>query len=252
KFRQLRDIRLDDAGWRDTHTERVLPFTPLTSSGWQDFPALNDLMPWGSPGIKANRSWVCSPSAETLRRRWARLVREADPADKSALFKETRDRDLSSRREPLPGLPNRPRTVGNETDTHPELARVSLRSFDRQWLIADNRVLDRPRPDLWAADQPDQLFLNQQSSHEIDSGPAAVATHLIPDTHHFNGRGGRVMPLLHPDGSPNLPAGLLSHLSRSTGTGPVSAADLAAYIVAVTAHSAFTEHFAEELLTPGV
>ncbi|GGP73396.1 hypothetical protein GCM10010231_50330 [Streptomyces sindenensis] len=252
KFRQLRDIRLDDAGWRDTHTEKVLPFTPLTSSGWQDFPTLNDLLPWGSPGIKTNRSWVCSPSAETLRRRWARLVREADPADKSTLFKETRDRDLISRREPLPGLPSRSRTVGNETDTRPGLARVSLRSFDRQWLIADNRVIDYPRPSLWASVHPDQLFLNQQSSHEIDSGPAVVATHLIPDTHHFNGRGGRVMPLLHPDGSPNVPAGLLSLLSRSTGTGPVSAADLATYIMAVTAHSAFTEHFAEELLTPGV
>ncbi len=252
KFRQLRDIRLDDDKWRDTHADGVHTFTPLTASGWQDLPALSDLLPWGSPGIKANRSWVCSPSAETLRHRWARLVHEADPADKSTLFKETRDRDLCTRREPLPGLPTRARTVGEEADSRPDLARVSLRSFDRQWLIADNRAIDYPRPNLWAAVQPDQLFLNQQSSHEIDSGPAVVATHLLPDTHHFNGRGGRVMPLLHPDGTPNVPAGLLAHLSRNTGAGPVSATDLTAYIVAVTSHSAFTEHFAEELLTPGV
>ncbi|MFJ9111422.1 type ISP restriction/modification enzyme [Streptomyces sp. NPDC102283] len=252
KFRQLRDIRLDDDGWKDTHSRGELPFTPLTQSSWQDFPPLSELLPWGSLGITANRSWVSSPSAVTLQRRWAMLVREPDPAAKSVLFKETGDRDLGSRRKPLPGLPAHPHAVDYEPDTRPDLACVSLRSFDRQWLIADNRVLDRPRPDLWASVQPDQLFLNQQSSHEIDSGPAVVATHLIPDTHHFNGRGGRVMPLLHPDGTPNVPAGLLPHLSRSTGAGPVSAADLAAYIVAVTAHSAFTEHFAEELLTPGI
>ncbi|CAM5675620.1 hypothetical protein SHIRM173S_12282 [Streptomyces hirsutus] len=94
--------------------------------------------------------------------------------------------------------------------TSPHLVLFALRSFDRQHLIADNRALDYPRPDLWAAAQRGgQLFLNQQSSHPIDSGPALVATHLIPDTHHFNGRGGRTMPLLHPDGSVNTAAGLL-------------------------------------------
>ncbi|MET9975671.1 type ISP restriction/modification enzyme [Streptomyces microflavus] len=253
KFRQLRDIRLDDGGWRDTHAEGVDPFTPATSSGWQDFPALSELLPWGSPGMKANRSWASSPSAEILRRRWAQLVRESDPPTKSVLFKETRDRTLTSRTEPLPGVPTHSGTVNDEADTRPELARVSLRSFDRQWLIADNRVLDYPRPSLWASAQTGhQLFLNQQSSHEIDSGPAVVATHLLPDTHHFNGRGGRVMPLLHPDGSPNVAPGLLAHLTRVMGAGPVGAADLAAYIAAVTGHSGFTERFAEELLTPGV
>ncbi|MFE4384024.1 type ISP restriction/modification enzyme [Streptomyces cyaneofuscatus] len=253
KFRQLRGIRLDDGAWRETHAEGADPFTPVTSSGWQDLPVLNDLLPWGSPGIKANRSWVSGPSKETLRRRWARLVRESDPAAKSVLFKETRDRTLTTRADPLPGLPARTGTVQDETERRPELACVSLRSFDRQWLISDNRVLDYPRPSLWASARSDQqLFLNQQSSHEIDSGPAVVATHLVPDTHHFNGRGGRVMPLLHPDGSPNVAPGLLAHLTRSMGAGPVGATDLAAYIAGVTGHSAFTEHFAEELLTPGV
>ncbi|OKJ21458.1 DNA methyltransferase [Streptomyces sp. CB00316] len=253
KFRQLRGIRLDDEGWRETHSEGVDPFTPSTRSGWQDFPALSELLPWNTLGITANRSWSSNPSAETLRRRWARLVRESDPATKSVLFKETCDRTLTSRTEPLPGVPTRSGTVNDEADTRPELVRISLRSFDRQWLISDNRVLDYPRPSLWASAQSGhQLFLNQQSSHEIDSGPAVVATHLLPDTHHFNGRGGRVMPLLHPDGSPNVAPGLLAHLTRVMGAGPVGAADLAAYIAGVTGHSGFTERFAEELLTPGV
>ncbi|MFE4828060.1 type ISP restriction/modification enzyme [Streptomyces sp. NPDC056672] len=252
KFRQLREIGLDDGGWRETHAGAARPFTPLTQSGWEDFPALDDIFPWGSLGVTSNRSWTSAPSAETLRRRWTTFVRETDPTEKRKLLKETRDRTLTSKKEPLPGQSASPLPVGQETSVSPALVRTALRSFDRQWLIADNRVLDYARPDLWASMQEGQLFLNHQSSHEIDSGPAVVATHLIPDTHHFNGRGGRIMPVLHPDGSPNIPAGLLSHLARSLGAERVTATELAAYAVAVAGHTAFTERFAEELLTPGV
>lgn len=252
KFRRLREVELDDGGWRDTHAGGARPFTPASQSGWEEFPALDDVFLWGSPGVKSNRSWVSSPSAETLRGRWARLVRETDATAKAELFKTTRDRTLKDKREPLPGRTHPSRAIGQEANRQPQLVRTALRSFDRQWLVADNRVLDYPRPDLWAALQPGQLFLNQQSSHEIDSGPAVVATHLIPDTHHFNGRGGRVLPILHPDGSPNVAEGLLTHLTRTLGAEPVTAADLAAYTVAVSGHSAFTERFTEELLTPGV
>lgn len=228
------------------------PFTPLTQSGWEDFPALDDLFPWGSPGVKANRSWVTSPSDEILRRRWTTLVRETDPTEKGKLFKETDDRTLNSEKEALPGQPAYRRSIGQEISVRPTLMRTALRSFDRQWLIADNRVLDRPRPDLWASIEDGQLFLNQQSSHKIDSGPAVVATHLVPDTDHFNGRGGRSMPVRHPDGSSNTPVGLLPHMAGVLGAGRVAEAELAAYTVAVAGHSAFTERFAEELLTPGV
>lgn len=252
KFRQLHEICLDDAEWRPAHNDKARPFAPSTQSGWEDFPALDDLFPWSTLGVTSNRSWVSAPSAETLRRRWVTLIRETDGADKARLFKVTQDRNLMVKKEALWGGTNRAHPIGQETSLQPELVRTALRSFDRQWLIADNRVLDRPRPDLWAAVQPDQLFLNQQSSHEIDSGPAVVATHLIPDTHHFNGRGGRIMPLLHPDGSPNVAEGLLSHLTRTIDAEPVTVSDLAAYTAAVTGHRAFTEHFAEELLTPGV
>lgn len=253
KFKALRAIELDDGGWREAHSEDIRPFTPRTESGWDEFPALDDLFPWGSPGIKPNRSWVSAPSAETLRRRWARLIRETDPAQKAELFKETRDRTLNRKKESLPGHTPHRRSLNQETSTTPETVQISLRSLDRQWLITDNRVVDFPRPDLWAADdQKEQIFLNHQSSHEIDSGPAVVATHLIPDTHHFNGRGGRVLPLFHPDGSPNVPGGLLSLLARVLGRSPVSAAELVAYTIGVAGHGAFTERFVEELLTPGV
>ncbi|MER7394887.1 type ISP restriction/modification enzyme [Streptomyces sp. NPDC000151] len=252
KFAQLRALHLDDEGWRYTHTEHIRPLTPASLSGWDDYPPLEALFPWGSPGSKANRSWVISPSKSVLQRRWARVTAEADPEVKALLFKETPDRRLSMRLPALPGFPHRNRSMEQEGDTRPRLLRIAMRSFDRQWIVADNRVLDRPRPDLWESLQPGQVFLNQQSSHEISSGPALVAAALLPDTHHFNGRGGRVHPVLHPDGSANVPTGLLRYLASILGLDEVAVHDLAAYAVAVAGHSAFTERFAEELLTPGV
>nr|WP_159062544.1 type ISP restriction/modification enzyme [Streptomyces caniscabiei] len=210
------------------------------------------MFPWGSLGITSNRSWVNSPSESVLQQRWARLQGEEEPEVKALLFKETGDRRLDRRVACLPRSPHPDRSIGEEADTRPPLLRIARRSFDRQWLIADNRVLDRPRPDLWESLQPGQVFLNQQSSHEIGSGPALVATTLLPDTHHFNGRGGRVHPVLHPDGSANVPTGLLRYLAGVLGTDDLTVHDLSAYAVAVAGHSAFTEHFAEELLTPGV
>ncbi|MEU6165117.1 type ISP restriction/modification enzyme [Streptomyces tanashiensis] len=253
KFQQLKQIQLDDGGWRSVHPQGARPFTPITQSGWEDFPALNDLFPWGSLGVTSNRSWVSSPSAETLRRRWARLIRETDPAGKAELLKETDSSALGRKKGPLPGRPTPKLTMGEETSLVPDLVRIARRSFDRQWLVADNRVLDRPRLDLWeAALQEDQLFLNQQSDQVIESGPAVVATALIPDTHHFNGRGGRNIPILHPDGTANSPAGLLAYLASELGLERVTVQDLAAYTIAVAGHTVFTEHFSEELLTPGV
>ncbi|WP_416975596.1 type ISP restriction/modification enzyme [Streptomyces sp. 4F14] len=252
KYRQLKDIRLDDDGWQDAHTEDVQPFRPATGAGWSEFPELSDLFPWANLGVKANRSWVNAPDRDILRRRWARLISERDPSKKAELLKETRDRTLDKRTQHLPGRPGHRETISQETSLEPELTRIGMRSFDRQWLIADNRVIDFPRPDLWESLQPGQLFLNQQSSHEIDSGPAVVATALMPDTHHFNGRGGKVMPVLHPDGTPNVPPGLLACLAEQLGIARVTVDELAAYTAAVTGHPGFTERFTDELLTPGV
>ncbi|WP_411576193.1 type ISP restriction/modification enzyme [Streptomyces mutabilis] len=252
KYRQLKEIRLDDDGWQDTHSDAIRPFRPATETGWEDFPALDDLFRWGSLGITANRSWVNGPSRQVLEKRWARLIHENDLAKKAELLKETRDRSLHASRDPLPGQPAHTQELAVETNLAPDLVRIAMRSFDRQWLISDSRVIDFARPALWEAIQPDQLFLNQQSSHEIETGPAIVATSLLPDTHHFNGRGGKIMPILHPDGTPNVHPRLLAYLASQLGIDDVTVHDLAAYAVAVAGHAGFTKRFTEELLTPGV
>jgi hypothetical protein len=84
-------------------------------------------------------------------------------------------------------------------------------------------------------------------------GPALTMTTLIPDVHHYNGRGGRVFPLWSDRQSqtPNLPPLLLTFLSQKYGIHLV-AEDLLAYIAAVGASPAFTVRFQEDLSTPGL
>ena len=129
--------------------------------------------------------------------------------------------------------------------------RIAYRSFDRQWLIPDNRLLHRPSPDLWRANDKQQVFLTEQHAHHFETGPAIVFTNLVPDMHHFNSRGGRVLPMRHAGGAPNVAPRLLSVLAERLGR-PVPVEDLVAYLAGVVAHRGFTPRFAEELVTPGV
>lgn len=180
-----------------------------------------------------------------------RLV-SADQAEKSGLFKETRDRTLTSKKDPLPNTAAPDAPLEREKGAFLTPKRIAYRSFDRQWLLPDNRVIDFARTDLWAAElRGGQLYLTEQHSQSVRSGPAVVISTLIPDMHHFNVRGGRVLPLLHPDGSANLAPGLLSCLTSVLGI-PVTAPDMAAYIAGTVAHPAFTEEFTDELVTPGI
>ena len=78
-----------------------------------------------------------------------------------------------------------------------------------------------------------------------------IFSSLIPDMHHFNNRGGRALPLLHPDGSPNLAPGLLGALSAQLAH-KVTARDVLAYVAGVVSHPGFTLTFADELTTPGI
>ncbi|MFF2024628.1 DNA/RNA helicase domain-containing protein [Streptomyces sp. NPDC058171] len=252
KFEQLKTVRPEQGEWRTTRTDSTAPFTPAPRSDWDAYPALSDLFPWGSQGVATHRAWAVSPSKQILEQRWNQLVSEEDPTVKAKLFKETRDRSTDRIRGGLPGRSSHGVPISQETSTLTEVVRIGMRSFDRQWLVADDRVIDQPRPGLWAALQPGQVFLNQPSGHPIESGPAVVATSLLPDMHHFNGRGGRVHPVLHPDGTSNVPPRLLPVLSAHLSHSQVSAQDVAAYVMAVTAHPGFTEHFQDELLTPGL
>lgn len=254
KFAALGEVTLDGDGWRTARQHWAAPFTPAATGAWDTYPALSDLMPWTSPGVTGNRRWPYGPSREVLSRRWQTLQGEADLAERRRMFKETRDRRLDRVVEPLPGTqpdPPRPALVGDQGPM-PEPVRIGYRSFDRQWIVPDGRVLDMPRRDLWEARVPGQVFAVEPHSWAISEGPGVVFSALMPDLHYFKGsEGGRALPLVHPDGSANIAPALLRCLAAGFGQ-PVTAEDVLAYVAAVVAHPAFAPTFADELTTPGV
>ncbi|WP_243408130.1 type ISP restriction/modification enzyme [Frankia canadensis] len=254
KFAALTHIRLDDDGWREARSDWTAPLTAAATGCWDTYPAVQELMPWYSPGVFPTRTWVYSPDRDTLIRRWKRLLGETDPDQQDLLFKKGRDATPEKAKKPLPGTDTHRNTlhpVRSDHTTEPTPVRVTFRAFDRQWILPDSRLMDMPRTDLWESRIPGQIFVVEQHTHSINSGPGLIFTGLIPDYHCFNNRGGRVLPFLHPDATPNLAPGLPAALASTLGT-PVSPGDVLAYIAAVVAHPAYTRTFTEELTTPGI
>lgn len=104
-----------------------------------------------------------------------------------------------------------------------------------------------PSPSLWAARSPEQIFLIEQHAHYPKAGPGLMFSSLIPDMDSFKGsEGGRALPMLHPDGQPNVAPGLLTALSRHFGR-EITAEELTAYIAGISAHPGYVEAFDEEL-----
>ncbi|MEV6382562.1 type ISP restriction/modification enzyme [Streptomyces sp. NPDC051773] len=242
----------DGASWQLCPAQWTAPFHVMSDSEWSAMPSVDALLPWTSSGNKNNRSWPVSPSREVLERRWRRLV-QAPAEAKAALLKITRDRRPDKTEPPLPGQPERG-SLAMEKETVPVVVPYGRMTFDRQYLIADRRVIDFPRPALWFAhDDRRQIYLSELHTESGRSGPAVGFTALLPDMHHFKGtEGGRVAPLYrHPHlPEPNVTPGLLQLLTRTHGT-TVTAEDLFAYIAGTAGHSGYTRRFATNLAERG-
>lgn len=255
KFSKLSELTVDGDGWKKARTAWTSSFFPAPESLWDTFPALNDIFPWSSPGVTGNRTWPFSPAREVLTARWTRLIGESDADTKSAMLKTTRDRNLDKVVKPLTGADTaqedsalRAATLGGTKSV-----RVGYRSFDRQWVLADNRVLDMARPPLWDARIRGQVFVIEQHSKPVTSGPGIVFTSLLPELNYFRGsEGGRALPFLHPNGRPNLANGILATLGTAIGKDDLQAEDILAYVAGVVSHSGFTSTFSKELTTPGI
>ncbi|MGV9528814.1 type ISP restriction/modification enzyme [Streptomyces cellulosae] len=256
KFDQLAGLNFEDPRWRPVRTEWTAPFTPSVATGWDEYPSVDDLLPWRANGVMAGRGWVYAPSQDVLELRLRTLINEDDAARKSAMFKEGGGCSLSKGKAPLPGgdveqgTPTPFSRIPMLTESH--FVRCGFRTLDRQWIIADSRLLNRASPNLWAGRVDGQVFAVELHSEHPRSGPGLVFTNLIPDVHHFRGSGGgRALPKLHPDGTFNAAPGLTSFLSRKMGH-VISGEDVFSYIAGVAGHSGFVAQFDDELRTPGV
>lgn len=252
KFDQLKRTDIDDGDWEDCPLDWTAPFLPAGGDTWGEAPALQDLMPWSLPGVKPNRTWVYAPLPGILVERWNALI-DASDTDKPRLFCESSAAHLRRVTSGLPGFPHSDKPMADESAACLPPIPVAYRAFDVQSVIPDDRLMERPRPDLWRVRGEHQVFLTAQEDQVIKAGPASVAAGAIPDTHYYAGRGGKVFPLYASSDTsvPNIAPGLLDHLAERLGI-QVSPEDLLAYITAITAHPAFTQRFAEDLRIPGV
>lgn len=214
-----------------------------------DLPSLDDMLVWSTRGVATGRTWVVSPSATDLRARWDRLV-AAPLEERAELFVVDERRDLDTMVEDaLPGQVPARRPMAAERRGAPMPMRYARRSFDRQWLLPDLRVVDRPNVPLWSLrEAPGQLFLTAATTAVPPGGPALVSTAALPQFNHFNGERSRVWPLwLDRDGTEaNLADDILPLLEDEVGVA-VSAPDLIAYVTAVVAHPGYGARFARAL-----
>ena len=236
--------------WQDCADAWQAPFRPEGKSDYFVWPLLTDLMPWQQSGAKLSRTWPIGSNVETLERRWRGLLASQDRA---TAFKETRDRKINSKypalfeddemEKPIAELP--------PDAPVPRIERYAYRSFDRQRIIADSRMGDVLSIRLWRVHGERQVYLTSLLTQFLGRGPALTACALVPDLHHFSGRGAKdAIPLYRTaDASePNILPGLLDLLGAAYKR-EVRPEDFLAYIYGVLAQPTFTAQFEDELET---
>lgn len=260
KFAALARISLGGDGWADCPAEARASFFPKAGGAWNDFAALDDLFVYSGSGVMPGRTWVVAPDPQSLDRRWRILQREKNADRKEALFHPHllggKLGDKHVRKELRQGLHGHEyRSVPVASDEGPVVRPVgyAFRTFDRQWIIPDARLLNRPNPALWSSLSSKQLYLTAPHDRTPASGPSVSFTCLVPDLHHYAGRGGRVFPLWSDRAAttPNIKPTLLSALAALYGA-TVTASDALAYIAAVAAQPAYIERFRRDLVQPGL
>ncbi len=166
KFEALAKLSLAGLGWKLGASGWREPFSPEQSDAWTNFPRLVEFFVSSTPGVKTHRTWVISPDVSNLERRWNTLIQEKDSSKKDILFHsdpgegKTRARYLGKTGvTDLGAFVTRQISVEQDKGPLVDPTRYAFRSFDRQWVIPDNRLLSRPRPELWSDYSTKQLYL---------------------------------------------------------------------------------------------
>lgn len=240
-----------DLIWEECLDGWQAPFRPAVTGAYFDWPMLTDLLPWQHSGVQLKRTWPIGPDTETLKRRWRALLESKNRAE---AFRESGDRIIRKSYKPILPTQTRAKPIADlsSKSPDPDIHRYAHRSFDRWWIIADGRVMSRPRPELWAAHGDHQAYLTTLLNHPLGSGPAVTACAAIPDLHHFRGSYGarEAIPLYRDTDAThaNIAPDLLDLLKQTYGR-KVSPEDFLAYIFAILGQPVFTERFFEEIAT---
>ena len=252
KLEHLDGLR-DTAGlkWEPCPSGWQAPFRPAGKGDYFSWPELTQLIPHQRSGVKIGRTWPLAPERDSLAARWKALT-GAPVAMRPDLF-VNRPTGRSAEDKPAflaPGTGVHPAIVEvSPTAPLPRIERYGYRSFDRQFIIADARMIDRPGPDVWRAHSDRQVYLSTLLTKTLGGGPGLTASANIPDLDCFSARGAKDILPLYRDASgsdPNVTPGLVELLSSTYGD-PVTPEDVFAYAYALLAQPAFTARFDTEL-----
>ena len=254
KLARLDEMRsFASAQWQPCSNEWDAPLHPAGEGGYFDWPKATDVFPWQASGVKMGRTWPIGVTSGVLEFRWSSLL-SRPRSERAATFSETRDRKAANQYPPLAGDGEREPAIADlpADAPAPSITRYAYRSFDRQRLLADSRLGDSVRPEMWRAHGPKQVYLTSLLTSVLGEGPAATASADVPDLHHFCGRGAKdVVPLWRDaEGTePNVTDGLLARLSDEYRA-EVPPERLFAYAYGVLAQPAYVKLFWDELELP--
>ncbi|WP_310473839.1 type ISP restriction/modification enzyme, partial [Sandarakinorhabdus sp.] len=286
KFAELSKLALDSPGWSDGPTDWRAPLLPELTGGWSEFVPLDTVLGDSGSGVMPGRTWIIAPDKVSLEQRWEALTadhgstpdqREKSAARRALLFHphlrngQPGDRhvkkpgkqligqkmDVQSIEKAIGELQSENKTLASAAAAALALAqpqRYGFRSFDRQWIVPDSRVINQPNPSLWNDYSNDQVFLSALMAHSPSAGPAITATALIPDLHQYKGSfGGRVFALWKDAAAKeaNVAPAVVAALSRAYGIS-VDPVDVFAYVAALLACPAYTTRFKADLIRPGL
>ena len=258
KMQALATLDLDGAGFEPVRSGWGDKFAPEAGGDWDSYPALPDFYASYFPGVKPNKTWVYAPSESVLQERWAELIEGNDLEVRAERFKETSSTGIAVGKKPLPGNDTFQGSLESLNDQitreiipdAPNIVPVGYRSFDRQYILADSRLLHRASPDLWEHRVPGQIFIVEQHAHYPKAGPGLYFSALIPDMDAFNNRGGRAHPVLAVSGTPNLTEPTARILRERFGDN--APGDLVYYLAALTGHPGYVRTFDEPLKQAGI
>lgn len=271
KFTELGKISLGKSGWADCPSIWRAPFLPEFAGGWADCVPLDSLIGDSGSGVMPGRTWIIAPDAGSLQRRWQALIGEKDAARRAILFHPHEGGDktvtkaskkgLTGHHIPLKGIETLLEETKYPSTRDAALAalnivkpvRYGFRTLDRQWIIPDNRLINRANPGLWNTHSDDQIYLTAPMDRTPSAGPALAGTAVMPDLHHYAGRGGRVFGLWKDAAAtlPNISEETLALVAKAYGQ-PVDPVDLFTYVAALLASPAYTETFRADLIRPGL
>jgi len=160
---------------------------PVPTESWSRSPLLTDLWPWQHSGVQWKRSWPIGETEAVLAERWRRLT-SSSQTERAELFRETRDRRIDSRYPRLSGGGPRLPSISSlaATEPAPSFARYGFRSFDRRWVLFDNRlgIISADRCGKHAAPT---VVMTSLLTGVLGFGASATVSEMPPDLHHFRG-----------------------------------------------------------------